>query len=234
MVSLCPHLARVGRCLALATLLGVVYHSHAADSELLDRWFAAQAEIKTWSAELVQTRTLKALKDPLQTQGRVWFTMPNRFRWELGEPAQTIALREADAMVIIYPRLKRAERYALDEQAAGQWRDALTLLEAGFPRSRADLEKQFKIESFTTTGDAAELVLQPRSSRARKLIAQVRLVIGGEDLQLRATELRFADGSRMRNDFSRAKINPPLEEGLFTAVIPEDFKVSEPLAGRAR
>jgi outer membrane lipoprotein-sorting protein len=205
-----------------------------ADDALLSRWFATQAEIKTWSADFIQTRTLKALKEPLQTPGRVWFTTPDRFRWELGEPAQTIALREADAMVIVYPRLKRAERYALDEPGAGQWRDALTLLEAGFPRSRADLEKQFKIESFTTTGDAAELVLQPRSSRARKLIAQVRLVIGSADLQLRATELRFADGSRMRNDFSDARINPPLDAGLFTAVIPEDFKVSEPLAGRAR
>jgi outer membrane lipoprotein-sorting protein len=222
------------RALVAAILLLWLTPAVRADDALLDRWFAAQAEIKTWSAELVQTRTLKALKDPLQTPGRVWFTAPNRFRWELGDPAQTIALREADAMVIMYPRLKRAERYALDEQAAGQWRDALALLEAGFPRSRADLEKQFKIESFTTTGDAAELVLQPRSSRARKLIAQVLLVIGREDLQLLATELRFADGSRMRNDFSAAKINPPLDEALFRAAIPEDFKVSEPLAGRAR
>lgn len=103
------------RALVAAFLLLWLTPAVRADDALLSRWFAAQAEIKTWSAELVQTRTLKALKDPLQTPGRVWFTLPNRFRWELGTPAQTIALREADAMVIVYPRLKRAERYALDE-----------------------------------------------------------------------------------------------------------------------
>jgi outer membrane lipoprotein-sorting protein len=202
-------------------------------TDLLDRWFAAQSELKTWSANLIQTRTLKALKDPLTAEGRFWFTAPNRFRWELGEPAQTIAVREPDALVILYPKLKRAERYPLGE-AAGQWRDALTLLEAGFPRSRAELEKQFKIVALLERDAEAELVLQPRSSRARKLIDEVRLVFGREKLEMRATELRFADGSQLRNAFRNQQVNPPLDAELFNAAVPADFKLTEPLKRAAR
>lgn len=248
MVSLCAHLApwiarrlegvpvgarRVVLLVALMTS-GLAGRGAAAETDLLDRWFAAQAEIKTWSATLTQTRTLKALKDPLQSGGRVWFTAPNQFRWELGDPAQTIAVREPDALVILYPKLKRAERYPLGDAAAGQWRDALTLLEAGFPRSRVELEKQFKIVAMLERESDAELVLQPQSSRARKLISEVRLVFGREQLELRATELRFADGSQLRNDFSRGQINPPLDSALFQAAVPADFKLTEPLKRSGR
>lgn len=201
-----------------------------ADDALLDRWFAEQAAIKTWSANFTQTRTLKALKEPLKAEGRVWFASPNQFRWELGDPAQTIAVRETNKLVILYPRLKRAERYPLDEQSAGPWRDALTLLEAGFPRSRDVMDKQFKVKSLEERGDVAELTLQPRSARARKLITEIQLTFGREDLLLRATELRFADGSTLRNDFRDSKINPPLDADLFALAIPDDFKVTEPLS----
>ena len=219
--------------LGLVVAFSAFSQSFATGADLLDRWFATQSELKTWSASLIQTRTLKALKDPLKSEGRVWFTAPNRFRWELGDPAQTIAVRETDALVILYPKLKRAERYPLGE-AAGQWRDALTLLEAGFPRSRAELEQQFKIVALLEREADAELVLQPRSSRARKLIGEVRLVFGREKLEMRATELRFADGSQLRNEFRDQQVNPPLDDGFFSAAMPPDFILTEPLQRTAR
>ena len=217
------------RLVLLLILFTACVRTHAAEADLLDRWFAAQAELKTWSANVTQTRTLKALKDPLKTEGRVWFAAPNRFRWELGEPAQTIAVREPGALVVVYPKLKRAERYALDGPGANQWRDALTILEAGFPRSRVELEKQFEVVATLARDAEMELVLQPRASRARKLIAEVRLVFGKEKLELRATELRFADGSQLRNEFADARLNPPIDDTMFTASVPADFKVTEPL-----
>ena len=219
----------LGRFFALTLAFIALSRAAAAETNVLDRWFAAQSELKSWSAKVTQTRTLKALKDPLKAEGRVWFAAPNRFRWELGDPAQTIAVREAAALVVVYPKLKRAERYALNGPGANQWRDALTLLEAGFPRSRSELEKQFQVVATLEREAEAELVLQPRASRARKLIAEVRLVFGKEKLELRATELRFADGSQLRNEFAEAQLNPALEDALFTASVPADFKVTEPL-----
>ena len=78
-----------------------------------NRWFAAQTNLQSWSADFTQTRSLKVLSQPLVATGKVWVTVPNRFRWELGQPAQTIVLRQPDQLLIIYPRLKRAEKYSL-------------------------------------------------------------------------------------------------------------------------
>ena len=99
--------------LVLLAVAGAGAAAAADTNSLLARWFAAQTNIQSWSADFVQTRTLKSLTEPLTATGHVWFAAPNRFRWELGKPAQTIAVRAPNELLIIYPRLKRVERFAL-------------------------------------------------------------------------------------------------------------------------
>src|SRR5882724_7483799 len=99
-------------CFAL--LIGMVFFGahgeiFAADTNsLLATWLAKQPDIQTWSADFIQTRALKSLTQPLTATGHVWFAAPNRFRWELGHPPQTIAVRGSNEMLVIYPPLKRA------------------------------------------------------------------------------------------------------------------------------
>src|SRR5258708_6173772 len=62
----------------------------------LSAWLAAQPNIHSWSADFIQTRMFKSLTQPLTSSGQVWFEEPNRFRWELGHPPQTIAVRATD------------------------------------------------------------------------------------------------------------------------------------------
>jgi len=201
----------------------------AATSALLESWFAAQTNLHTWSADLVQTRSLKALTQPLTARGQVWFAAPNRFRWELTSPSPTIAIREPDQMLVIYPKLKRAERYPLHDQAAGPWKDTLALLEAGFPRSQTELESQFRLLSESLNGGVCELTLQPKSTSARRLMPQIKISFATNDLMLRGTELQFADGSTLRNDFTNGRLNPPLDENLFAPKLDSDFQIVDPL-----
>jgi outer membrane lipoprotein-sorting protein len=205
------------------------FSARAADTNsILSTWIAAQANIHTWSAEVVQTRTLKSLTQPLTAKGHVWFEAPNRFRWELGTPPQTIAVRGPEEMLIIYPRLKRAERYPVADEQAGQWRDVMKLTEAGFPRSESELQSQYNLVSQHMTGDICELTLQPKSATARKMMPQIKIAFSTKDSSLTATELEFADGSTMRNDFKNPELNPKLDESLFTPKLESDYKIVEP------
>ncbi|MBM3346011.1 MAG: outer membrane lipoprotein carrier protein LolA [Betaproteobacteria bacterium] len=227
------------RLAAATPLLGLLVFSalafstaRAADSPpLLTHWLAAQTNLQTWSADVTQTRTLKTLTQPLVARGRLWFAAPNLFRWELGEPAQTIAVRQPGQMLVLYPRLKRAERYPLDPGATGPLRDLLTLIEAGFPRTQAELEARFKVLAVKEAGGVGELRLQPKSPTARKMMPELKIEFRVKDSQPRATELQFADGSTMRNEFTNAVLNAPLADALFQPAVPEDFKVTEPMRG---
>src|SRR2546425_356688 len=129
-------------------LLTTAGNARPAESGLnpgVSAWLLAQTNIQSWSADFTQTRTLKSLAQPLTAAGHVWFEAPNRFRWELGQPAQTIAVRATDSLMVIYPKLKRVERFPLTGSQTGPWRDAMALLEAGFPRSASQMEAQYNI-----------------------------------------------------------------------------------------
>lgn len=201
----------------------------AADSVWVTSWLNAQATIQTWTADVTQTRNLKSLAKPLVTEGRVWFAAPNRFRWEIGDPPQTIAVRKTDEMLVIYPRLKRAERFPLHQQNVGPFKDTLALLDAGFPRSRADLDSRFQIASQSVSNEVCTVVLRPKSPSARRMMPEVRVSFGTNDWTLRSTELQFGDGSTMHNRFTNPKLNPPIDERLFIPAIERDIKIVEPM-----
>lgn len=226
MVSLRFHLA------ACAWLIASALHAAEPATDVLDQWFEKQKALKTWRADFVQTRTLKTLTVPLTTPGKAMFSAPNQFRWELGVPAQTVAIRGAQEMVVLYPKLSRAERFQLDTEHAGKMKDLLVLLEAGFPRDRKELESRFKILQQGKKGDAYEVSMQPRSSLAKRLMPELRLSFNMESMALLSTEMIFSDGSNMRTDFTHPEMNPELGPELFGTTIPKDYQVTEPLKSK--
>lgn len=203
----------------------------AADTNaVLDDWFVAQGKLQSWSADFTQTRTLKTLTQPLVANGHVDFSMPDQFRWQIGQPARTIAVGGGNSMFVVYPLLRRAERYPLGPDTPKQWRDMMSLLQAGFPHSRKEFEAQFQVRSLTETNGLWLLSLTPQSAFARKMMPELRLGLATNDYSLFSTEMIFVDGSRMRSDFTNAVMNPVLDKNIFDWSPPLDFKVTEPLA----
>jgi outer membrane lipoprotein-sorting protein len=222
------------RLLLLGALLPLAVGARAespssATLTLLDAWFAAQSGLKTWSAEVHQTRWLPTFTQALTSTGQVWVALPDRFRWELGRPAQTIAIRSPSELVLQYPRLKRAERYPLKASAAAPWREALALLEAGFPTQRESLVERFEIGEPVPTNGVTLLVLTPRSPATRKLLTAIAIRLDPHSYSLAGTEVTFADGMRMRSDFIAPIQNPPLDDALFQPTIDPSYKVTQPL-----
>ena len=105
---------------SLFYVTGLLLFAAADTNTLVTAWLAAQTNIQTWSADFIQTRTFKSLTQPLMATGQVFFAAPNRFHWELGRPAQTIAVRAPAEMLVLYPKLKRVERYPLSGDQSGQ------------------------------------------------------------------------------------------------------------------
>jgi outer membrane lipoprotein carrier protein len=217
--------------LALLTMFSVTTRADDLSPQVI-AWLDAQSKIHTWTADFTQTRRLKSLTQPLTAHGKVSFAEPNKFRWELGNPPQTIAVRAPEELEILYPKLKRVEKFSLNAQQTGPWREALSLLEAGFPRSRAAMEAQYNIVSQQFNGDLCRLVLQPKSVAARKMMPKIEVDFDTKEHLLRGTELEFVDGSTMRNDFSNIVTNPKIDSQTFSPAVPPDYKVIEPMKHR--
>jgi len=223
-----PILRALWRCLwILLCVAATVSHGAGSDAQF-DKWFEVQTNLQSWSADFIQTRSLKVLSQPLVSTGKVWVT-PGEFRWELGQPAQTIVLRQPDQLLIIYPRFKRAEKYPLDGVPSGPIKDALALLDATLPRDRATMEKNFRLLSATETNSVLQMTLQPRSDSARKFIKEIVIGFHTDNFTIAATEMKFADGSSLRNDFTNVVLNQPIDPTQFEAKLPPDYSVVEPL-----
>lgn len=219
-------------CVALIIVCATLPLRAAVDRALVEKWLEQQSAFQSWSADLVQTRSLKALSQPLKTEGHVWFAQPKFFRWELGNPPQTIAVRQPDQVLLLYPRLKRVEKY--DFKTGGPWKHALELLEAGFPRNYAEIETKFKVLNGQQTNDLYVISMEPKQAQAKRMIPQLRIGFSTKTFALTFTELSLADGSSLRNDFSKPQVNPVIPDDIFKPQIPENYKVIEGALQNAR
>jgi len=228
--------ATIGPLRSIGLLLLLIAHPAFAGADpsrqFLDAWLAQQAQAKTWSADVVQIRKLKSLVRPLESKGRVWFRQPNRFRWQLGEPPRTIAVRTADKLVVVYPRLKQIEQYPIGDAIDPSWKQVLALLEVGFPSDPEAFHARYELLQAERIGQVWHFELRPADRQARRLLEKIRIEVSINDLTLLATELVFPGGSTMRNQFSGHQFNLDLDEALFKVEIGEGYKVVNPLQGR--
>jgi outer membrane lipoprotein-sorting protein len=215
-----------GGCLVL--LLALLDCQAGEYDAQFNKWFEVQTNLQSWSGEFTQTRTLTVLNQPLVSAGKVWVKR-GEFRWELGHPVATVVLRQPDQLLIIYPRLKRAEKYPLGSVTVGPMKDVLALLDASLPRDRASMEEHFQLLSASLTNSILQMTLQPRSEAARKMIGQVVIGFHTNDYIIATTEMKFADGSRLQNAFTNITVNQPLAPELFEASVPSNYTVVEPL-----
>jgi outer membrane lipoprotein-sorting protein len=232
MVSIYAYLAKGGKilkgCLWIVPCLAAVAARADNYDMQFNEWFAAQANMQTWSADFTQTRSLMALSEPLKSAGKVWVE-PGRFRWELGHPPQTVVIRNPDELLILYPRFKRAEIYALDKIPPGPLKDAMALLDVSIPRNRAALEDHFQLLSAAVTNSVLQMTLQPKSPSARQFISSTVMGFHTNDYVIANSQMNFSDGSTLRNDFSDVVFNQPMDPKLFATNLPPDYTVVEPM-----
>ena len=149
-----------------------------------------------------------------------------------GEPGTVRGLAVGSDLWILSPQLKRAERYALGELQKGPIKDALSLLDTGFPRDGAEFHRGFLLVRLSTTNASYVFHLQPRLTAVKRLLPELTVEVTTNTFSLTATELIFADGSRLRNDFSNSVNNPILPPDLFSPRTNSTWRVSEPMKSK--
>ena len=194
---------------------------------VLRSWLAVSTNLTSFEAEFRQTRHLKVLTEPLASTGRVWFSAPDQFRWEVGNPPQSIALRSGETLVVLSPKLRRAETYSLGGASSGPAKDLMGLLDGAFPRSLEEWKHRFEVVGVLTNQGVLQLELRPRSASARKLMPTlvVGLDLGSHGLRL--TEMVMADGSRIRSEFHSLRTNVPVSPDLFRVQLDGSWKTTQ-------
>ena len=218
---------RFGRlfCLVCGVLWSGILNDADKD-QLITEWLSASKSLQTWEAQVLQTRHLKAFTQPLVSTGKVWFATPNQFRWQLGEPVQSLALRAGSELWVLSPKLRRAENYRLDSLGNGPAKDLMGLLDMGFPKDEASFRKQFRILDVSTNAMTWSFRMEPQSASVKNMLPELKVEIAAGSKQLIATELILKDGSRLRNEFKELRRNSELSTDLFTTNLDATWKIT--------
>lgn len=192
-----------------------VFGAENLDLAPLKKWIARQSEVKTVQADFTQTRSFHALKDPLASPGRLYFSAPASFRWEVGEPAKTILLRRGDAAYLIQPTKQRAQRFSAAELGQPGGSHSLPMMNFPLAKDFDDFNRQFEVRAIHLEGTRCHVELQPRDLQTQKFLATLTMDFDTATGYLIAFEARTRDGSTMRNDFTNVRFNAKLDAGVF-------------------
>jgi outer membrane lipoprotein-sorting protein len=199
---------------AMTMAVGPVFPNSFPEAEpILRDWIAKQSAIKTLQADFVQIRRLPTVRIPLKKAGRVWFDATSRFRWQVGEPPEFVAIGSKKELLLVDPKKSRARVLCEGEGSAGPLR--FEGLAFPFSKSFEEFDSRFKILSFRSAADTVELVLSGKDSRSAANVTSLRIVFQRNTGVVNLFEITFRDGSQIATEMTQVVINPRITEDTF-------------------
>ncbi|MFT3992076.1 MAG: outer membrane lipoprotein carrier protein LolA [Luteolibacter sp.] len=183
---------------------------HAQDA-VLEAWLKRQSQISTLQADFTQERKLPALKNPVVTPGRIAFSKPDKLRWQLGEPAETLAVSDGKTLSLIQVGEKKARQIEADSPQAARY----ALLTGKAFESLDAFTRAFEINSIQITSGIHQYTLKPKDRKFRLQVPWIFLDIDPAKNELRVMEMELQDNSRVRTLFKNPVFNQSIADSTF-------------------
>jgi len=196
--------------------------------EVLSRFDRVQGQIRTLSAEFVQTTRSPLLKDPMVAKGRFYLTKPDSVLWEYSAPEPMRFVVAEGAYTGYFPERKKAEKRDIK-----RWSEQLFRF-FGLGQGSKELGKFYEIALGAAGRDDGEsylLVLSPKKRRVKKNVDQVRLWVDVTTLLPVRIDYVGKDGADREIRFVNTRLNPDLASGLYNVQIPPDVPITSGFSG---
>jgi outer membrane lipoprotein-sorting protein len=197
-------------------------------SQVLDRFDQVQGQIRTLSAEFVQTTRSPLLKDPTVATGRFFLTKPDSVLWEYSAPEPMRFVVSKGQYTGYFPERKRAEKRDIK-----RWSEQLFRF-FGVGQGSKELGKFYEIAlGDPGSGNRNEylLVLSPKKRRVKKRFDEVRLFVDTGSLLPVKIEYFGKDGNQREIRLVDTRVNPDLAAGLYDVTIPAGVPISTGFSG---
>jgi outer membrane lipoprotein-sorting protein len=198
-----------------------------AAKQLLDRLAAKHREVRSLSAAFEQRVRTPLMRKPIVSAGTMVFRRePACAVFTITKPRHSIARFDETSYVIFRPDRQEAERYVFaDGDVAG------LMVQVFSPKPTEEMEKAFRIgplESVPVTAGAAprqRITLLPLKDEMLTYFKSLSLTIEPEASVLRGLSYVNRDGDTVEIEITDLRIDPELEEVVFSAELPEGTNV---------
>ncbi len=195
---------------------------------VLTRFDEVQGQIRTLSAEFVQTTRSPLLKDPIVAKGQFYLTKPDSVLWEYQSPEPMRFVVAEGSYTGYFPERKRAEQRDIK-----RWSEQLFRF-FGVGQGSKELGKFFDLALGDPGADEKDvylLVLSPKKRRIRKNVDEVRLWVDASTLLPVRIDYVGRDGNQRDLRFLNTRLNPDLAAGLYKVKIPPGVPITNGFSG---
>ena len=158
--------------LAIAPLAGAATMTPSDIDQLVQKLQALHNTQPSLQANFREERHLAMLKDPVVNEGKVWFTLPDKIRREIGGKTPSTTVTDGKKVSIYYPNYQQVEVYDLEKRPI--IKDTMRALTAGL--NFREVATYYAIEG-SKNGSQYQLTLTPKTASVRKLVKTVNLTI---------------------------------------------------------
>jgi outer membrane lipoprotein-sorting protein len=167
--------------------------------------------VKTLASDFVQEKYLGMFKTVLSSQGRFYFSKPDRLRWELTAPVASGFVIKGEQGRRWHERTGRTESFQISQEPIMK-----LVSDQLFAWARADfvwLKKEYRISVLSEAPVA--LRLEPRSAAIAGFLHHLLINFSADGRYVRSVELHELDGDYTRINFLNTAVNKPLPADLF-------------------
>jgi outer membrane lipoprotein-sorting protein len=208
--------------LSLSPLAQASPLSPSETEDLVNRIEALHAAKPSLQANFREERHMAMLKDPVVNEGKVWCTLPDKIRREIGGNTPSTTVIDGKKMVIYYPNFKEEELYDLERRPV--LRDSLEALTAGLDFQQ--VHNFYNIQA-TREGGIYRIVLTPRTPALRKVVKSVVLTVD-PNLAPARVDFESARGEKVSITYSNVR-REAIPESMFQFSAPPGTNVTKPL-----
>ena len=197
-------------------------------SQVLTRFDRVQAQIRTLSAEFVQTTRSPLLKSPVVAKGQFFLTKPDSVLWEYTDPEPMRFVVANGSYTGYFPERARAEKRDIK-----RWSERLFRF-FGVGQGSSELGKFYEIALGASGHDEQGtylLVLSPKKRRVRKNVDEVKLWVDESTLLPVRIDYVGKDGNSREIRFLNTRLNPDLAAGLYNVKIPPGVPITNGFSG---
>jgi len=207
---------------ALAPLAGAATMTQSDIDELVQKLQALHNSQPSLQANFREERHLAMLKDPVVNEGKVWFTLPDKIRREIGGRTPSTTVIDGKKMSIYYPNYQQLEVYDLEKRPV--IKESLRALTAGL--NFREVANYYSIEG-SKNGNEYQITLTPKTASVRKLVKSVDLTID-EKLTPEKVVVHDSKGQVFTVTYTNVR-RDTLPASTFEFAPPAGTKVSTPL-----
>jgi outer membrane lipoprotein-sorting protein len=176
-----------------------------------------EKNLKTFTAKFSQTKKTSLLREPLHSEGIIYFDSSGKMLLKVISPSPLITLLKDGRLLTYYPDVSKTEERYLGGT------DTILKKYFGIGQSIEELRKQYAIQLVSKTySKSYHLKLIPKTKPIKKYIDSIEVVVSPKHWLPNHIHFKETKGDYTSLKLNFISINEPLPQGIFQGDFPKN------------